>query len=441
MKPSRWISSLNLRGTLFALLVGAGAALPSAGPVVAQDDSTEQAAAAPESALFSAEEIRELVAPVALYPDELLAVVLPAATNPLQIVQAQRYLDKRQKDQSLKPDPAWDPSILALLNYPDVVAKMNDDLDWTESLGTAVIDQQADVMDSIQQIRAEANAAGYLKSNDKQVVVQEKETIIIQSADPEVVYVPTYDPQVVVVQNYASYPPVVYSNPYPYYYSPAAAFWTGALVGATFAYAFDWHDDDIDIDFGDNCCGRGDVNINTGDINIGSGNIDVDSKRFNADKQRTGTQDKMTWDGQKARQKQGQTKAKGKTKQAVPAASGQGKVKPGQGVAGGGQAATTKKTQGKTKQQVGGQKPQTGATKGLGNYESGQKAKKESNRGNASEASRSKKKTGQGAATGSRPSQSSGAFGGYGSGKSVGTQSSRGNKSSKSSGQLPRKRR
>jgi hypothetical protein len=232
MKPSRWIGSLNLHVTLLALLVGAGAVLSSAGLAAAQEAAPEEAAAAPEAELLSAEEIRELVAPVALYPDELLAVVLPATTNPLQIVQAQRYLDKRQTDQSLKPDQAWDPSILALLNYPDVVAKMNDDLEWTENLGTAVIDQQADVMDAIQQIRAEANAAGYLQTNEKQVVVQEKETIVIQSADPEVVYVPTYDPQAVVVQNYAAYPPPVYSNPYPYYYSPAATFFAGAVVGA-----------------------------------------------------------------------------------------------------------------------------------------------------------------------------------------------------------------
>ena len=425
MKPSRWIGSLNLHVTLLALLVGAGAVSASAGLAVAQEAAPEEAAAAPEAELLSAEEIRELVAPVALYPDELLAVVLPATTNPLQIVQAQRYLDKRQTDQSLKPDQAWDPSILALLNYPDVVAKMNDDLEWTENLGTAVIDQQADVMDAIQQIRAEANAAGYLQTNEKQVVVQEKETIVIQSADPEVVYVPTYDPQAVVVQNYAAYPPPVYSNPYPYYYSPAATFFAGAVVGATFAYAFDWNDNNININSGGNCCGN--TNINTGDINIGSGNIDSD--RFNGDRQRAGTNDKMTWDGQKARQKQGQTKAKTRSKQAGPAAATKGAARPGQ------------KTQGKTKQQLGGQKSATGAASGLGNYETGQKTKRESNRGNASKASGGKKKTGQGAAAGGRPSQGAGAFGGYGNGKSAGTQSSRGNKSMKSSGQAPRRRK
>jgi hypothetical protein len=405
MKPSRWIGSLNLHVTLLALLLGAGAVLASAGPAAAQEQVEP----------LSAEEVRQLVAPVALYPDELLAVVLPAATNPLQVVQAQRYLEKRQKDQSLQPDPEWDPSILALLNYPDVVAKLNDDLEWTESLGAAVIDQQADVMDAIQQIRAEAHAAGYLQSNEKQKVVEDQGTIVIQSADPEVVYVPTYDPQVVVVQNYAAYPPPVYSNPYPYYYSPAATFFAGAVVGATFAYAFDWHDDHININSGSNCCGN--VNINTGDINIGN-KVDIDSGRFNADKQRVGTNDQMTWDGQKARQKQGQTKAKSKTKQSVPAASSKATAKQGQ-------AATAKK-----KQQL----------SGLGNYETGQKAKKESTRGNTSKTAGGQKKAGQGAAAGGRPSSSTGAFGGYGNGKSVGTQSNRGNKSLKSSGQLPRKR-
>ncbi len=154
-------------------------------------------------------------------------------------MQAQRFLDKRKSDQKLQPNEEWDPSVLALLNYPEVIAKMNADLEWTENLGNAVIDQQSDVMDMIQQIRAEASAAGYLKSDDKQVVVQEKETIIIQPANPEVIYVPDYDPQVVYVQSYASYPPpYYYPTPYPYYYSPAAAFWTGAFIGAAFSYGF-----------------------------------------------------------------------------------------------------------------------------------------------------------------------------------------------------------
>ena len=114
--------------------------------------SSQEAASGARSARSGPEELRKLVAPIALYPDELLAVVLPASTNPLQIVQAQRYLDKRKADQKLQPDANWDPSVLALLNYPEVVSKMNDDLQWTEDLGNAVIDQQKDIMDMIQQV-------------------------------------------------------------------------------------------------------------------------------------------------------------------------------------------------------------------------------------------------------------------------------------------------
>ncbi len=427
MKTLGWIGSPHLVLSLCALLLIEGAALTTARPVVAQE-SAEEEPVVPEAELLTADEVRELVAPVALYPDELLAVVLPASTNPLQVVQAQRYLDKRQADQSLQPDPEWDPSILALLNYPDVVAKLNDDLGWTESLGVAVIDQQSDVMDAIQQIRAEAAAAGYLQSNEQQVVVQEKETIVIQSADPEVVYVPTYDPQVVVVQNYSAYPPVVYSDPYPYYYSPAATFWTGAVIGATFAYAFDWADNDIDIDVGDNCCGRGDLDISTGDINIGSGNVDIDSDRFKADKQRTGTQDKLTWNGQKA--KTTQAKSRAKQSSATSSASSLTKKK---AQVGAGQASTAKK---KSKQRAGERPAQAGSAGGLGTYESGQKAKKSKNRGSQSLSGGSTRKASQGAGA-AKPRQSAGAFGGYGNGKNVGKQSKRGN----ASGQKVKKRR
>src|SRR5262249_27796624 len=186
LKPTRLV--------LCALLGWAVTVFGDGAPAWAQE---QEAAAAPAPVRLGPEELRRLVAPIALYPDELLAVVLPASTNPLQVVQAQRYLDKRKADQSLQPNAEWDPSVLALLNYPEVIAKMNDDLQWTEDLGNAVVDQQKDVMDMIQQIRAETYQGGYLKSNDKQQVVQEKETIIIKSADPEYIYVPSYDPQVV----------------------------------------------------------------------------------------------------------------------------------------------------------------------------------------------------------------------------------------------------
>ena len=140
-------------------------------PALAQEDAVDQEAAATlPGDLLGPDELRRVVAPVAFYSDDLLAIVLPASTNPLQIVEAQRFLKKRKKDQKLEPNAEWDPSILALINYPEVIEKMNADLEWTKALGNAVIDQLDDVMDMIQQLRAEAASSGYLQANEFQVV-------------------------------------------------------------------------------------------------------------------------------------------------------------------------------------------------------------------------------------------------------------------------------
>lgn len=260
------------------------------------------------STLLTAEELNTLVAPVALYPDELLAVVLPACTNPLQVVEAQRFLEKQKSDPSLKPNEDWDPSVLALLNYPEVVKQMNDDLSWTQDLGNAILDQQEDVLKAIQAARQSASDAGYLQSNDQQTVVNEGDNITIESPNPDVVYVPTYDPAPIVNNNYVNYPPPVYSEPYPPYWYPAATFFAGAFVGAAFAYGFDWDNGDIDID-NDVNISRGDTNIGSGNTNIGSGNIDKTKlqNKFNGDR-KPGAENKMKWSSQKARQKSSATR-------------------------------------------------------------------------------------------------------------------------------------
>jgi hypothetical protein len=273
----------------------------AADPAAAGDAADEDQG----STLLSADELNALVAPVALYPDELLAVVLPAATNPIQVVEAQRFLDQQKSNPDMKPNENWDPAVIALLNYPQVIKQLNDDLAWTQDLGNAVMDQQADVMNAIQAARAAASEAGYLQSNDQQVVVNDNDNIVIQSAQPDVVYVPSYDPAPIVNNTYVNYPPPVYSAPYPSYYAPAATFFAGAIVGATFAYAFDWGDNDIDID----CCdhhGGDDININRGDVNIGSGNVNIDKtdiqSKFNGNR-KANADGKMQWSSQKARQK------------------------------------------------------------------------------------------------------------------------------------------
>ncbi len=248
------------------------------------------------STLLTGEELNALVAPVALYPDELLAAVLPACTNPLQVVEAQRFLDKQKADPNLTPDENWDPSVLALLNYPEVIKLMNDDLSWTQALGNAVLDQEDDVLNAIQAARNSASGAGYLQSNDQQTVVNEGDNITIESANPEVVYVPTYDPAPIINNDYVNYPPPAYSEPYPPYWNPAATFFAGAFVGAAFAYGFDWNNGDIDID--------NDINYSRGDTNIGSGNNIDNSKlqnKFNGER-KPGSEGKMKWSSQKARQ-------------------------------------------------------------------------------------------------------------------------------------------
>jgi hypothetical protein len=284
----------------FCALAASAAFRPAAAQFA---DMEEQAAAAPAddtgdaaATMLTAEELNALVAPVAFYPDDLLAIVLPAATQPLQIVEAQRFLEKQKTNKDLKPNENWDPSVLALLNYPEVIKLMNDDLDWTQRLGNAVMDQQDGVLAAIQAARSEATSAGYLKSNEQQTVVTESETIIIKSADPEVIYVPTYDPTPVVEHHYVNYPPPVYSTPYPYYYAPGAAFVTGMFVGAAFSYAFDWNNNDIDID----CCGDNNINVNK------NTNIDRDklNNKFNGDRNpKAKGGNGMKWSPQKARAK------------------------------------------------------------------------------------------------------------------------------------------
>jgi hypothetical protein len=133
------------------------------------------------------EQLDTLVARVALYPDALLALVLPASTQPTQIVEAARFLDARERDPKLEPSASWEESVRSLLNYPEVIRQMNKDLAWTVKLGTAVSTQLSEVMDAIQQVRTRALAAGNLKSNDKWIVTQENGIIRIESADPDVI--------------------------------------------------------------------------------------------------------------------------------------------------------------------------------------------------------------------------------------------------------------
>ena len=203
----------------------------------------------PTIAQLSSAELQELVGPIALYPDDLLAIVLPASTYPLQLVQAQRFLDDLESDSALQPDESWDDSIVALINYPEAVKLLNDDLDWTWRLGEAVVAQQADVIDAVESFRDRAYAAGNLKSDEYQTISQDSGIIEITPVSDDVIYVPYYEPEhVVVYQSRPAY--YYYPDPYPVYYYPypaGYAFNHGYFWGVTTAFTIGWYTDNLHI--------------------------------------------------------------------------------------------------------------------------------------------------------------------------------------------------
>jgi Protein of unknown function (DUF3300) len=191
--------------------------------------------------LLKPEELDQLVAPIALYPDNLLAEVLMASAYPLDIVQAERWSQshKNLKGDQLKAAIAkqdWDDSIKSLIATPDVLAMMSEKLDWTEKLGDAVVAQQPDVMDAIQRLRAKAQANDKLKSTKQQTVtvnqVQGKQVIAIAPTEPDTLYVPYYDPAVV----YGAWP---YPD-YPPYYWPPPPYIGYGLLATGLAFGAGW---------------------------------------------------------------------------------------------------------------------------------------------------------------------------------------------------------
>ena len=147
---------------LVALLVSVGAAAQQAPPPAQPQAQPAAVPSEPAPAAADSDELEVLVAPIALYPDALLALVLQAATVPLDVVAADRFLQERAKDPSLKPKPGWDTSVVGLLNYPTVLARMSRDLDWTQQLGDAVLDHLPELQAAVQQVRSELQAAGVL---------------------------------------------------------------------------------------------------------------------------------------------------------------------------------------------------------------------------------------------------------------------------------------
>ncbi len=239
----------QLTGTRGAALVAALSALLAAPAGAVQETHATppaQAEEAPESIQLSNDQLDSLVAPIALYPDPLLAQCLVAATYPIDIVAAQQWL---AKNTSLKGDElvkaaeqqAWDPSVQALVALPDALKLLSENIRWTADLGDAFLAQQSEVMDAVQRLRAKARDSGKLDSSEQQKVetatVDSKTIIEIQPASTEVVYVPSYSPEVIWGPPIYPYPPMYYP---PYYGGAWLGFGVGIAIGIGISGGWGW---------------------------------------------------------------------------------------------------------------------------------------------------------------------------------------------------------
>lgn len=199
------------------------------------------AAQAQEQRNYSQAELDQMLAPVALYPDALLSQVLMAATYPLEVVEAARWSRARPGllgDEAVRAaqEQDWDPSVKSLLAFPNLLSRMDEKLDWTKQLGDAFLAQEQQVMDTVQDLRRKAKAAGQLAPDERVRIVEDGGTIVIEAANPRVVYVPYYDPWVVYGPWWwSAYPPVGWA-PWPGYVVYRPGFWWG--VGVTISSGF-----------------------------------------------------------------------------------------------------------------------------------------------------------------------------------------------------------
>jgi len=260
------------------LLPGEAPAYTLTSPSAQASSTQDQAAKIPPDQLDS------LVAPIALYPDQLLAQTLAASTYPLEIIQLQQWLTKNPglKDKALADaveKQPWDPSIQALAALPEVVKRLADDIQWTTDLGNAFLAQQGDVMDAVQRMRKKAEDTGNLKTTEQQKVetkvIESKSVIVVEQANPQVVYVPSYDPVVVYGPPIYPYPPIYYPPAGYYAAGVAISFGVGVMMGAFWSggwgWGCGWSNNNININNNNNF--NRNSNIGGGNRNnIGSGN-------------------------------------------------------------------------------------------------------------------------------------------------------------------------
>ncbi|MDH4872295.1 DUF3300 domain-containing protein [Pseudomonas sp. BN515] len=267
--PTAGVSAVPAEAPAPAPQAAAPAAQPATQPAAAQ-------------AVFSVEELDQMMAPIALYPDSLLAQVLMATTYPGNVADAVAWSKAHpdaKGDDAVKQvaNQPWDPSVQSLVAFPQVLATLGQDPAWVQRVGDAFLAQPNDVMDSVQRLRRQAQAAGNLQSNEQQTVTVQaapppsstttvvqpaasNQTIVIEPANPQVVYVPSYNPTVVYgTWSYPSYPPPYYPPP-PSYGYPIA---TGLAAGLAFGV------------------GVGIVNSLWGDCDWGGGDVDIDVNKYN----------------------------------------------------------------------------------------------------------------------------------------------------------------
>lgn len=238
----------KLPSRLLASLICTTLAMPiSTAPVYAQDSYSQPQAGASQ---LTQAQLSALVAPIALYPDPLVAQVLMASTYPVQVAEAYNWQRENSRlsggslNQALQQQ-TWDPSVKSLVSFPPVLGMMGSQLSWTQNLGDAVLAQQSNVMSAIQDLRSKAKASGALQSNAQQTVTTQgsgsSQTIIIQPANPQVIYVPAYNPTVVYgAWPYPAYPPYNYYPPGYVAGTALLSFGVGLAVGAALWGGCNW---------------------------------------------------------------------------------------------------------------------------------------------------------------------------------------------------------
>ena len=229
----------NMASSFFALLTALALAF------------AQGSAQAQPAYVFSQQELDQMLAPIAFYPDALLSHIFMAATYPMEVVEAARRTRERPDlagDEAVRAaeNEDWDASVKSLLAFPQVLARMGENLQWTQSLGDAFLDQQAQVMDTVQTLRRKAQAAGNLRSDDRVSVIESGPNLLVQPFDPQVVYVPYYDPTIVYGPWWwPAYPPM-YLRPGPGYYARqayAGGYYWGPAIGISAGFFFgaiDW---------------------------------------------------------------------------------------------------------------------------------------------------------------------------------------------------------